>query len=304
MVDKTEFHIDQNLKELTEHRTVSLPIACYETTIIHNVHGHIPLHWHDELQFVYVMQGKGLFRVNQEEIVVPKGNGIFINSGSMHMAEDIGERNVCKYICLNLSPQFILPAELYMKFVHPYVTATNVPYLLIRGDQSWGVKILEAIQVLKQNLRDQPLHYELDISAQLLTIWKQFISNGCLLEYDPNEMTRNLRMKGMLEWIHLHYAEPIKLEDIAKAGQLSRSETCRYFKQMLRTTPIHYVMDYRIRKSLELLQLPEMSITEIAYQVGFNSTSYYINQFGKIMNTTPLKFRREMVIKSRAEVNN
>lgn len=44
------FMIDQNLKELTEHRTVELPVACYETRINQNINGYIPLHWHDEIQ--------------------------------------------------------------------------------------------------------------------------------------------------------------------------------------------------------------------------------------------------------------
>lgn len=57
---------------------------------------------------------------------------------------------------------------------------------------------------------------------------------------------------------------------------------------------MQYVIEYRIQRSIELLQLSERSITEIAYEVGFNSTSYYINQFRKTMNSTPLRFRREL----------
>ncbi len=106
-------------------------------------------------------------------------------------------------------------------------------------------------------------------------------------------------MKDMVEWIHLHFADPIQLEDIARVGQLSRSETCRYFKQMLKTSPMQYVIEYRIQKSVELLQLQERSITEIAYEVGFNSTSYFINQFRKTMQITPLKFRREVELKNK-----
>ena len=41
-MQKTEFIIDQNLKEMTKHRTDTLPVACYETTIVNNIHGHIP----------------------------------------------------------------------------------------------------------------------------------------------------------------------------------------------------------------------------------------------------------------------
>lgn len=98
-------------------------------------------------------------------------------------------------------------------------------------------------------------------------------------------------MKQMLNWIHLHYSERILLEDIAQAGQLSRSECCRYFKQVLKKSPMNYVTDYRIQRSLILLQQPESTVTNVAYQVGFNSTSYFIDKFRKLMNMTPLAYK-------------
>ncbi|MGF9699085.1 AraC family transcriptional regulator [Paenibacillus sp. MABNR03] len=296
-MQKNGFIIDQNLKEMTEHRTDTLAVACYETTIAQNVHGHIPLHWHDELQVVAILQGTALFHINDQKMVIPKGDGIFINSGTMHMAEDHSENENCIYLCLNMSPHVLLPSDLYVKYVHPYATATNLPFLYLEGAVSWGEQILGAIGLIRKELVEQAPYYEVNVASALLNMWKLLITNGYSLEHDPSEMNRNKRMKDMLQWIHLNYSDPIKLEDIARTGQLSRSETCRYFKQMLRTTPMQYVMDYRIQKSIELLQLSERNITEIAYDVGFNSTSYYINQFRKTMNVTPLQFRRKVTQK-------
>lgn len=99
-------------------------------------------------------------------------------------------------------------------------------------------------------------------------------------------------MKQMLNWIHTRYAEKILLDDIARAGQLSRSECCRYFKRILKKTPLNYVTDYRIQKSLIALQQSESSVTDVAYQVGFNSTSYFIDQFRKSMHMTPLAYKK------------
>lgn len=132
----------------------------------------------------------------------------------------------------------------------------------------------------------------LTITMQLTLMWKNLVVNGFQLEYDQSEMIKSHRMKQMLNWIHLHYAEKITLEDIAKAGQLSRSESCRYFKRMLNKSPLRYVMDYRIQKSLLLLQHPESNVTEVSYQVGFNSTSYFISKFQQAMNMTPLSYKK------------
>ncbi|USK58042.1 AraC family transcriptional regulator [Peribacillus asahii] len=285
------FKVDQSLKELTKHRTVALPIACYETTIAQNIHGYIPLHWHEEIQFVLIAKGEATFQINEEKLVVREGNGLFINSGYLHMAKE-NNQSGCVYICLNVSPHFVLPQELYTTYVYPYIQATNLPYLYVDENERWGKNILEAIVKINQWIQQKSPYYEIDISVQLTLIWQNLIINGFQLEYNQTEMLKNNRMKQMLNWIHLHYAEKIMLDDIARAGQLSRSECCRYFKRVLKKTPLNYVMDYRIQKSLSLLQQAESNVTEVAYQVGFNSTSYFIDKFRKSMNMTPLAYKK------------
>lgn len=287
-----DFVIDQNLKELTAHRTVALPIACYETTITQHIQGYIPLHWHDEIQFVFIRKGEAMFQINEEKVMVREGDGLFINSGCLHMAEDQNAAG-CVYICLNISPHFVLPQELYTMYVYPYMQATNLSYLYIDANESWGENMLEAIGKINQVIREKSPYYEMEASILVTSIWKSLIMSGFRLEYDRAEMVKHQRMKQMLQWIHVHYAEKITLHDIARAGQLSRSECCRYFKRILQTTPLHYVIHYRIQKSLLLLQQAEANVTEVAYQVGFNSTSYFIETFRKSMKMTPLAYKKE-----------
>jgi AraC family transcriptional regulator, melibiose operon regulatory protein len=283
--------IDQNLKSLTEYRTITLPMACYEKVINQNINGYIPLHWHDEFQFVLIFKGEAIFQINEEKITVREGEGLFINSGCLHMAKDKNDTG-CVYICLNVSPDFVLSQELYTTYVNPYIQATNLPYLHLDTKEIWAKNILDAIVKIHQLIQQKTPYYEIDINIQLTLIWKNLIINGFQLESEQMEMLKSHRIKQMLSWIHTHYAEKILLDDIAYAGQLSRSECCRYFKRILKKTPMNYVTDYRIQKSLVLLQQPESNVTDVAYQVGFNSTSYFIDQFRKSMNMTPLAYKR------------
>ncbi|WP_241994030.1 AraC family transcriptional regulator [Mesobacillus foraminis] len=288
------FIVDKSLKELTQHRTMVFPIACYETTINQNKNGYIPLHWHDEFQFVLVMKGEAIFQINEEKLTVQEGEGLFINSGSLHMARDEVQSG-CTYICLNVVPRFILSQELYTTFVTPYIQATNIPFLHLLPSELWGANILGSILKINQLIKQHSPYYEIDICVILSLMWKNLIRNGFKLEYEQAELSKSHRMKQMLNWIHLHYAEKILLEDIARAGHLSRSECCRYFKRMLKITPLNYVNDYRIQKSLILLQQPESNVTEVGYRVGFNSTSYFIDRFRKSMNMTPFAYKKALL---------
>ena len=186
----------------------------------------------------------------------------------------------------------MLSQELFTPYVYPYIKATNFPYMYFDLSEDWGINIQRAIIKIQQLIQQQTLFFEIDITMQLTTIWKNLIMNDFQLEYDQVELLKTRRMKQMLDWIHQHYTKKMKLEDIARSGQLSRSECCRYFKRILKTTPINYVTDFRIQKSLVLLGQAESNVTEVAYQVGFNSTSYFIDKFRKSMNMTPLAYKK------------
>ncbi|MCU1806091.1 MAG: AraC family transcriptional regulator [Bacillota bacterium] len=285
-----DFKVDERLKELTSHRTVVMPVACYETKIADNIQGKVPLHWHEEIQFILSVKGEAIVQINEEKLAVKEGEGIFINSGCLHSAEDLN--GDCVYICLNVSPHFLLPQELYSSYIYPYISATNLPYIILNRSEDWGKSILESIIEIKKLINDNPPFYEINITSLLTFIWQQLIRNGFQLEYSQTEVEKHMRMKAMLNWIHQHFAEKVTLADIAKAGRLSNSECCRYFKKILKTTPINYLIHYRIQKSLPLLQERDSNVTEVAFKAGFNSSSYFIEKFRKSMNMTPLAYKK------------
>ncbi|AHL71189.1 AraC family transcriptional regulator [Bacillus altitudinis] len=285
------FLIDNNLKELTEHSTTTWPIALYHTKIRDHMSGYIPLHWHDEFQFVFILEGEAEFHINEKILNIQQGDGVFINSGCLHMAKD-ANGTTCTYICLNVSPHFITANELFTTFVHPYMHASQTPFILFNRKDGWPNQIYQCIQIIQRLIEQTPAYYELELNIQLITIWKCLLQNRFQLTYDARKHDRNERMKHMLNWIHEHYHEKVLLQDIAREGQLSRSECCRYFNDILKKSPIHYVNEYRIQQSLILLQKTDLNITEIAYQVGFSSTSYFISIFKRVKNTTPLSYRK------------
>ncbi|OWA35871.1 AraC family transcriptional regulator [Saccharibacillus sp. O16] len=280
-----------SLRELTHHRTARLPAACYRTRIDRHIQGRIPLHWHDEVQWVRIEKGEGRFRVNDEELTLHAGEGLFINAGCLHGAED-PRHSGCVYLSLNVAPDFLLPPELRDVYLTPYVGAAGIPYLRFDESTRLGRELLEGIGEAYRLLENCPPFYELAAAARLTSLWHGVLAGG--LEPDPNEErdVRNRRMKEMLNWIHAHYTESVKLADIARAGSLSRSECCRYFNRFLGITPLGYVTDCRIRQAMVLLR-SDLNVTETAYRVGFTSASPFIEKFRLKTGMTPLVYQKK-----------
>ena len=70
----------------------------------------------------------------------------------------------------------------------------------------------------------------------------------------------------------------------------------RLFMQVLQTTPYEYLINYRIKKSLELLGKEKTIISQIALEVGFNDVSHFIQSFKKRMSITQNNIKNSFLV--------
>lgn len=96
----------------------------------------------------------------------------------------------------------------------------------------------------------------------------------------------------MINFIQYNYKESVTLSEIAAAGAVCKTECCAVFKKYVNLTPIAYLNDYRLRKSLELLVKTDMTVCEICYEVGFSGASYFSETFKKVFGCTPIEYRK------------
>ena len=109
-----------------------------------------------------------------------------------------------------------------------------------------------------------------------------------------NSNSKNLdSMHDMVGYIQKNYRNKITLSDIALAGNVCRSNCCKLFQLFLKSSPISYLTEYRLDKSIEMLNNSSYSITEIALHCGFNSSSYFTEIFSKNLGCTPSQYRKK-----------
>jgi AraC-like DNA-binding protein len=93
-------------------------------------------------------------------------------------------------------------------------------------------------------------------------------------------------------YIDENFYKEIKLPELAELVGLTSSTLSRLFQKFLATTFTNYLTNFRINKSIELLQKTDCRVTEIAYQCGFTSPRGFSRSFTKIKGVSPGTFRR------------
>ncbi|MCP4130383.1 MAG: helix-turn-helix transcriptional regulator [bacterium] len=107
-----------------------------------------------------------------------------------------------------------------------------------------------------------------------------------------SSISTSMEINRSLEYIHTHLGHKIAVEDMASRANLSVSHFTRIFKQETTATPIEYLKQARLEAAKKMLQAADRTITEIAYECGFNSSAYLSSSFAEKYEVSPSEYRR------------
>ena len=120
---------------------------------------------------------------------------------------------------------------------------------------------------------------------------------NCLLQVSrPEENLRDLvqgllRIAPVMRFLQNHFADPFTREDLAQVVNLSPTRFHFVFKEIMGTSPMHYVQQLRISKAQHLLWHTTFGIAEIAFKVGFTDPFHFSRIFKKYTGKSPLGYR-------------
>lgn len=296
-MQSTKIKVNDNLQEIVKHGTYDFPMAIYTDKFNLFEDGYIRWHWHKELQFSYSLYDKVVVFIEDEKIILSPGEGIMINSNVLHQIKPYNNSN-CMMFSIDFDSTLIGGTEqslIEKKYLTPLIESSNLKFISLKPNIQWQKNILEHLKKVFTLSHEKPYGYELEMSNYLSIVWlnlirelKEEIKNSApALSYD------NERVKLAMQYVHKFYADNIMLDNIAIAANISKSECCRSFKRILKVTPFEYLMEYRISKASEKLLKSKDSISNIAFDVGFNGPSYFGKIFKKYMNCTPSDYRNK-----------
>jgi len=256
----------------------------------------IPWHWHEDLEILYVLQGEIEVRTVSNTHTLSSGDSAFINSNVLHYQKPTGN---AKVITLNqvFHASLIygsINSVYYSKYVMPIMTCKELDIMIFGQELVADRKITQLIK-LSQDLADEKIPgYEIEVrnalSSLILLIFEKASDTISAKRHTSSQGED--RLKIMMEYLHNNYMNKITLLDISYAANISEREAIRTFNNVLNISPFTYLMQYRVRMAATLLVETNNTISQIAYDCGFCSTSYFGKEFKKIMGMTALEYRK------------
>ncbi|MBE6612405.1 MAG: AraC family transcriptional regulator [Ruminococcaceae bacterium] len=101
------------------------------------------------------------------------------------------------------------------------------------------------------------------------------------------------RLDQILEVIHRDYDRPLSVEELAAGQYLSAGRRRVLFHRRFGMSPLAYINALRINAARQLLESPDMTISEVAHAVGFSDPLYFSKLFRKQIGLSPTEYRKQ-----------
>lgn len=286
------------LKEERRHGTPVYPVSLYEITCSPD-YPLLDLHWHDELEFLLVTEGRAAFRVDASDYELNAGEAIFVNSGLLHSGTVVGDER-CSFVAVVFHPSLFGNGSidyLFDQYIVPIIQETlRLPVHLRRQSEPEN-ELLDTLHRIAKANRDMRLASEMEIKGLLFYCLSRMLAlseptTSIRREQDGYRIDR---LKAVIAYIEQHYAEPITLRQLAGIACMSESYFCRFFKKITTKSPVEYMNGYRVQQAAARLRQTDDKMMKIALDVGFNSLSYFNVVFRQRYGCTPSEYRKRLI---------
>lgn len=220
------------------------------------------------------------------------------NANVLHMAEPDSNSPDAEMFSVIMDTEFIAPVKslIYQKYIKGVNQDRRLRCLLFRPNVSWQNEILKTLEDAYSLYKQEQGAYELRIHTLMCQVWQEIAEHYDQLpssNYQKLELTTQIRLKQMITFIQAHFEEKITLDQIASAASISKTACMNCFRRVLGSSPIEYVVNYRMEQALHLLDTTERPVWEIADLCGFGDASYFGKIFRRKTGRSPAQYRSQ-----------
>lgn len=290
--------------EKQPHGTPDFPFEYFYITSAHPRY-EMPFHWHKEWEIIHILEGTFTVHGDNEVYTAHAGDMVLIRDGMLHG----GTPENCVYECflfdlhglfrnLDMVKKHLRPiyrGQILPEIFYPAGKMSDVEYAISRLSDAYNRLDADSMDDASaaDTILENPL--ELVVLGCISQLFAAILQEGSYTtgQADTTENTHKIDLiKTIFEYIELHYASNITLDELAGVAGMNPKYFCRFFRSITHQTPIDYVNMYRIEKAAQMLHSTRLPVTNICMECGFNDSSNFIKVFRKYKGMTPKQYRR------------
>lgn len=243
-------------------------------------------HLHEHIEIVLMKSGASIANADIISETVETGDLFIAFPNQVHYYLD--------QVSLLDAPVLIVSPDMTPEFSR--IFKTMVPKSPVLKNAYSNPRVISAVESLVQCSAERGEYSETEVRGCMLILLSELFRNMEMVEkgnYDHD------LAKDIISYCYENYNTDISLQSIADVLHISRCYISRIFSKRLHISFNDYINSLRIRKACEMLKAGDVSVTEIAYAVGYNSVRTFDRCFMAVRGMTPKEYRTKALEKKK-----
>lgn len=285
---------NDSLHEAQIHGQLSFPYIVYKGNIPAFLSSY-PLHWHDEMEIIYIRGGQGIITIQSHQYIVKSDDIVIIPPQMVHSIEQYHKFQMeyfnilFHFSLLNYSAN----DACYEKYFKPLYFHTKLPSLYVESDAALNRFLRPHIMYLIDNRKKSYTNDELMVKSNLFAIMHYIYQYSSPTSSAELSLKNNYdKLKNLLFHIQSNYDRTITVKDAAAICGFSSSHFMKLFKELTGKSFSQYLIDYRLEIAAGQLVETSYKIIDLAENVGFHNVSYFSRAFHAKYGETPSAYRK------------
>jgi len=250
------------------------------TTELRTPQDSFPEHAHGFEELMIVSAGKGTHVINDVPMPLSKNRVCFVRREDRHLFENVDNLHLSNILFDRSHPALDACLQKYIP-----QQAEQSSWFLSESSSRYIAQIVARLDI--ESHSDTP---EAKIVCQsLFNLLLVELSRGRVT--DMNGLNDEEKAIAVLAYLQQHYAEINTLEDVADKAQIAPKQLTKKLKILTGMNYNHYLNYLRAAKAMQQLLYSDQSITEIAYDVGYQDSNYFSTRFKSLFRVSPRDVR-------------
>lgn len=256
-------------------------------------------HFHNLMEIGVCRWGTGFVEFEERRLPYKEGSIIIIPRKFLHNTlNQPGTKSFWEYLYVDpasfLKNRYGLGKAELTKYVEQI---EKRPFLRERDDETL---LYEEINLIMNQIRIRERNYIQCVRGLVYSLLMEIVKiNYRDLSTDSQSSTdngiHNAKLEKVVEYIDEHFAEDLKISDLARYVFISETHLRTLFAEYYDITPLQYINQVRIKNACTLLLETDMGVCDIGYRVGYQNQSTFLKNFKKAMKDTPKKWKNKQM---------
>lgn len=251
--------------------------------------GYHPLHWHEELEILYPLNGAADITIENKKYSLPNKQIMVIESCEVHST--YAHSSLSMFLCIHVSKK-------QLQSLSPDIELRRIRCLPSIIPSDLFPDYLEICRLMEQMTRlyiqDAPA-FQLEAEGIILQVLARLIrcfSVGISPRLSDGDSAQSERIRQVISYVEEHFCEPVSLTDIASHIGLGKESFCRFFKKNMGISFLQYLSEVRLAHIYQCLVKTDLPVAEIAEKNGFTNQKLFNQSFKKLYGCTPSAVRK------------